>query len=192
MLFRSDDDDISSEESKLKMQGISVERSIKGAFKGLVGNFNSTQIAELKKNPKLLYVEKDGPVHTTSYFSTPVSSIASSWGLDRINQRNLPLDTNYSYQYNGSSVKAYVIDTGINSTHVEFGSRVLAGNTQIADGRGTVDCNGHGTHVAGTIGGNSYGVAKAVNLVPVRVLDCLGSGTFSGVIAGIEIGRAHV
>ncbi|MCA1734162.1 MAG: S8 family peptidase, partial [Acidobacteria bacterium] len=90
------------------------------------------------------------------------------------------------YNATGSSVKAYVIDTGIRSSHSDFGGRVISGYTAISDGRGTTDCNGHGTHVAGTVGGSKYGVAKSVTLVPVRVLDCNGSGTNSGVIAGID------
>lgn len=183
----TDEDDVKLEEAHYKSKGLKVEKSFNEAFKGFVGNFTSNQILDLQKNSKVIYIEKDGPIHTTSYF-TPAISVpgVASWGLDRINQRLLPLDSTYSYQYNGAGVTAYVIDTGINVTHNDFAGRVLTGNTQIADGRGTVDCNGHGTHVAGTIGGSTYGVAKAVSLVPVRVLDCLGSGTFSSVIAGID------
>lgn len=183
----SDDDDIKKEERDYKSKGIKVERSISRAFKGLIGSFTQSQVNELRKNPKLLYLEKDGPVYTTNFFPTPVNvNPVASWGLDRINQRNLPLDNSYSYQYDGAGVKVYVIDTGINATHSEFTGRVLPGNSQITDGNGTNDCNGHGTHVAGTIAGSKYGVAKASKLVPVRVLDCTGAGTFSGVIAGID------
>ena len=183
----SDEDDVNSESAEIKKQGGKVERVLNQAFKGVIGEFTSTQINEMKKNPKFLYAEKDGPVYTTAYAAIPISvSPVASWGLDRINQRNLPLDSNYSFQYNGQGVKAYVIDTGINSAHSEFTGRILPGNSQIADGNGTNDCNGHGTHVAGTIGGSTYGVARGVSLVPVRVLDCIGSGTFSGVIAGID------
>ena len=182
----ADDDDVSGEETKLKSQGVKVERSFHGAFKGVIGSFNNLQIAELKRNPKLIYIEKDGPVYATSLLPNPITTVSKSWGLDRINQRNLPLDNQYSYQNDGSSVKAYVIDTGINASHSEFGGRVISGSTQIQDANGFLDCNGHGTHVAGTIGGSTYGVAKSVTLVPVRVLDCTGAGTFSGVIAGID------
>lgn len=183
----ADDVDSKLEESQYKAKGLNIEKSFSGAFKGFIGNFSTNQISDLKKNNKVLYIEKDGPVHTTNFFTTPVSvANVPSWGLDRINQRLLPLDSTFSYQYNGAGVTAYVIDTGINSTHSEFTGRVATGNSQIVDGRGTTDCNGHGTHVAGTIGGSTFGVARAVTLVPVRVLDCLGSGTFSGVIAGID------
>jgi subtilisin family serine protease len=183
----ADDDDVQQESDDFKRKGMKVERTISRAFKGVVGEFSTAELSEIKKNPKVLYVEKDGIVQTTAFSSTPITvNPVPSWGLDRVNQRNLPLDNAYSYQYDGQGVKAYVIDTGINSTHTEFTGRILPGNSQIADGRGTEDCNGHGTHVAGTIGGTSYGVARNVSLVPVRVLDCAGSGSFSGVIAGID------
>jgi len=111
---------------------------------------------------------------------------AMSWGLDRIDQRNLPLDSQLTRPGNGIGVTAYIIDTGINPTHQEFTGRTISGYSAIADGRGTTDCNGHGTHVAGTVGGSTYGVANGVTLVPVRVLDCAGSGWTSGVVAGID------
>ena len=186
----SDDDDSERESGDLRSMGIKVEGTYKNAFKGVVGQFTAAQINNLKKNPKFLYAELDAPVYTTTFSPTPIadgpSPAVSSWGIDRLNQRGLPLDNTYSYQYNGQGVTAYVIDTGINATHSEFTGRVSVGNSQINDGRGTTDCNGHGTHVAGTIGGTRYGVARAVTIVPVRVLDCAGSGTLSGVIAGID------
>ncbi|MGA1362414.1 MAG: S8 family serine peptidase [Ilumatobacteraceae bacterium] len=111
---------------------------------------------------------------------------AASWGLDRIDQRNLPLDSLLSRPGTGAGVTAYIIDTGINASHTEFGVRVTSGYSVITDGRGSGDCNGHGTHVAGTVGGATYGVANGVSLVPVRVLDCAGSGWTSGVVAGIN------
>ena len=183
----TDDDDAQRESDDFKKKGMKVERTLSRAFKGVVGEFSASELNEIKKNPKVLYIEKDGVVQTTAFSSTPVTvNPAPSWGLDRVNQRNLPLDNAYSYQYDGQGVKAYVIDTGINSKHAQFAGRILPGNSQIADGRGTEDCNGHGTHVAGTIGGSTYGIAPSVSLVPIRVLDCAGSGLFSGVIAGID------
>ena len=109
-----------------------------------------------------------------------------TWGLDRIDQRELPLDSRYEYGSDGTGVTVYVVDTGILATHNEFAGRIGEGYSSISDGLGTTDCDGHGTHVAGTVGGTAYGVAKDVTLVPVRVLDCEGSGSDSTVISGIE------
>lgn len=134
----------------------------------------------LRKNPLVASVEQDAVVHiATTQSSAP-------WGLDRIDQRTLPLSSSYTYNSSGTGVHAYVIDTGLRASHSEFAGRVGSGFTVIKDGRGTGDCNGHGTHVAGTIGGTLYGVAKDVTLHPVRALDCGGSGTWSGVIAAID------
>lgn len=108
------------------------------------------------------------------------------WGLDRIDQRSLPLSRSFGYAYEGTGVRAYIIDTGIRSTHAEFGGRVVPGYSAIPDGLGTGDCNGHGTHVAGTVGGATSGVAKGVTLVPVRVLDCSGSGWSSDIVAALD------
>lgn len=111
---------------------------------------------------------------------------AASWGLDRIDQRTLPLDSMYNATGAGAGVTAYIVDTGIESAHSEFGNRVGAGFDVIGDGRNAEDCNGHGTHVAGTVAGASYGVARSASLVPVRVLNCEGSGTWAGIIAGLD------
>jgi subtilisin family serine protease len=108
-------------------------------------------------------------------------------GIDRIDQRNLPLSTTYTYNFTGAGVHAYIIDTGIRATHQNFGGRVSSqGFTAINDGNGTNDCNGHGTHVSGTVGSSTYGVAKGVTLHAVRVLGCTGSGSTAGVIAGVD------
>ena len=134
----------------------------------------------MQNNPNVAYIEADQRVELTATQSSP------TWGLDRVDQRNLPLSSSYTYNATGSGVTAYIIDTGIRSTHGDFGGRVAGGYTAISDGQGSNDCNGHGTHVAGTVGGTTYGVAKSVTLKPVRVLDCSGSGTNSGVIAGVD------
>src|SRR6185436_6072602 len=109
-----------------------------------------------------------------------------TWGLDRIDQRALPLYRSYVYATSGAGVSVYIIDSGIRTTHVEFGGRASGAFTAINDGKGTNDCNGHGTHVAGTVGGATYGVAKSATLYAVRVLDCANTGTVSGLIAGID------
>jgi serine protease len=127
------------------------------------------------------YVEQDSERFVVD------DQLNAPWGLDRIDQRDLPLNRTYSYTTLGAGVHVYVIDTGIRSAHAEFGGRVSgSGYTAIGDGNGTNDCNGHGTHVAGTVGGATYGVAKGVTLHAVRVLNCNGSGTTSGVIAGVN------
>lgn len=115
-----------------------------------------------------------------------IAQSSATWGLDRVDQRRMPLNRTYFFQSTGQGVTAYVIDTGILASHVDFNGRVTSGFTTVRDGRGTSDCNGHGTHVAGTLGGRISGVAKGVSLVPVRVLDCEGAGPSSAVIAGLE------
>lgn len=114
------------------------------------------------------------------------------WGLDRIDQRYPPLNSKYVYSVTTTGVHAYIIDTGILDTHTQFTGRIGNGFTAISDGNGSVDCNGHGTHVAGTVGGTTYGVAKRVTLHPVRVLGCGGNGSTAGVIAGINWVTANV
>jgi subtilisin family serine protease len=126
------------------------------------------------------YVEQNHVLHAFGTQSNP-----PSWGLDRIDQRNLPLDNSYTYPVTGTGVRAYIIDTGIRFSHGQFGGRASSGYDAI-DGGSADDCNGHGTHVAGTVGGTGYGVAKEVRLVGVRVLNCSGSGTTAQVVAGID------
>ena len=127
--------------------------------------------------PGVASVEPDAPVH--------LAQTGATWGLDRIDQRARQLNGNYVYTATGSGVTAYVIDTGIAFGHADLGARAVSGYDAV-DGGSADDCNGHGTHVSGTIGGTTYGVAKGVALVGVRVLDCAGSGTNAGVIAGID------
>ena len=138
-------------------------------------------VEAMKKNPKVVSVEND-----TIMKIDATTQSNPDWGLDRIDQKNLPLDSAYSYLQTGSGTTAYIVDTGILSTHQQFSGRVLSGYTAISDSNGTSDCHGHGTHVAGTVGGSTYGVAKNVNLVPIRILGCDGSGASSNVIAGLD------
>lgn len=146
---------------------------------GYAAELTPRQLAELRANPGVAYIEADQEV------SLSATQTNATWGLDRVDQRALPLNGTYVYNSTGAGVRSYIIDTGI-SPHNEFSGRLAAGATAINDGRGTQDCNGHGTHVAGTVGGSSYGVAKGTTLVPVRVLDCAGRGTNAGIIAGMD------
>lgn len=150
------------------------------ALKGFAARMSAQAAAAIANDPRVAYVEQDGEVLADATQS------GATWGLDRIDQRNLPLDGIYTYNTTASNVHAYIIDTGILTSHSDFGGRASVGYDAIGDGQNGIDCNGHGTHVSGTVGGATYGVAKGVSLVAVRVLDCSGSGTTSGVIAGVN------
>ncbi len=160
--------------------GARTKHVYRNVFPGFAANVPEQAMQGLRRNPRVESIEADGVV-TASETQSPVE-----WGLDRIDQRPLPVDGSYRYPGDGAGVSAYVIDTGISPGHVDFGGRVRSGYTAINDGKGTVDCKGHGTHVAGTLAGATYGVAKSAVPVAVRVLDCLGSGPTSGVIAGVD------
>lgn len=168
-----------------KQHGGRILQSYDSALKGfaiyLPDTAGTAFIEAMKKNPQVLSVENDTVVNIDATTQTN-----ADWGLDRIDQKALPLNSTYSYSQTGTGTTAYIVDTGILSTHQEFSGRVLNGYTAISDGNGTTDCNGHGTHVAGTVGGTTYGVAKNVKLVPVRILGCDGSGASSNVIAGLD------
>jgi subtilisin family serine protease len=160
--------------------GVAPDYVYTHVLNGFAGSMSEAARAGLLRDARVLRVEQDG-IATTS-----VTQTNATWGLDRIDQRSRPLSGTYTYTNTGSGVNAYIIDTGILLSHQDFGGRAVAGYTSINDGNGTNDCNGHGTHVAGTVGGTTWGVAKAVKLVAVRVLDCGGSGSWSGVIAGMD------
>lgn len=156
-----------------------VTHTYGAALRGFAAELDAAGVAALRADPDVAYVEQDQVITLTT------TQAGATWGIDRIDQRALPLSTTYTYSNTGSGVRAYILDTGIRFDHADFGGRATSGFDAV-DGGSADDCHGHGTHVAGTVGGTQYGVAKGVNLVAVRVLDCAGSGATSGVIAGID------
>jgi subtilisin family serine protease len=160
--------------------GVDVGFVYRHALKGYSALVPAAALDDLRADSRVAYVERDATVHATT------TQTSATWGLDRIDQRALPLSTTYTYTNTGAGVTAYVIDTGIRKTHTQFGGRAVHGADRTAVGLTSDDCNGHGTHVAGTIGGSVHGVAKGVRLVAVRVLDCAGVGLTSWVIAGVD------
>ncbi|GAA4790607.1 hypothetical protein GCM10023307_14910 [Lysobacter hankyongensis] len=156
-------------------------RSYDHALRGFVVEADDAALSRLLADPRVAYVEEDG-VATIN----PTQS-GATWGIDRVDQRNLPLSSTYTYNTTATGVHAYIVDTGVLTGHTEFTGRMGNGFRAIADdGRGTSDCNGHGTHVAGTVGGTTWGIAKGVTIHPVRVFGCGNSGAWSEIIAGID------
>jgi len=152
-----------------------------GDFKGFSAKLSSDLLELQKNSPLLSYIEQDAVIRVAQTCSQQSNAV---WGLDRVAERDLDLDGVYRYGNTGSGVDAYVVDTGVNINHKDFVGRAIWG-ANFADNINS-DCNGHGTHVAGTIGGTTYGVAKKSTLIAVKVLDCNGSGTNAGVIAGVN------
>lgn len=165
--------------------GGKIKHVYKHALNGFSVEMTEAQAEALSKDFRVNFVEEDGLVHATT------TQNGATWGLDRIDQRDLPLNSTYVYTPTGAGVHAYIIDTGIRVTHTQFGGRASVAFDSIGDGQNGIDCNGHGTHVAGSVGGSTYGVAKGVTLHAVRVLDCNGDGTDSTVIAGVDWVTAH-
>jgi len=177
--------DVAAEARSLRSQGVAVRRTFSYAVRGAAITATPAKAAALARSPRVEAVEIDGIVRASE------TQPSAPWGLDRADQRSLPLSTDYTAPSTGSGVTAYVVDSGILASHVDFDGRVVAGWTAIADGNGTSDCNGHGTHVAGTVAGKTYGIAKALQLVPVRVLDCNGGGYMSDVVGGLDWAVGH-
>jgi subtilisin family serine protease len=163
--------------------GVNPRYVYEAALDGFAATLTAGQLNALQHNPNVDYIEQD------QMYEAATTQSGATWGIDRIDQRNLPLSGTYTYNNTASTVYAYVIDTGIYTAHSQFGGRAavaydaLGGNGQ--------DCNGHGTHVAGTIGSSTYGIAKAVKLRAVRVLNCSGSGATSGIIAALDWVRVN-
>ena len=162
-------------------------RSFKYALKGFSVNLSAVEIEEVRKDPRVKYIEQDQVVTTVAIQTTPFIL----WGLDRLDQPTLPLSGTYTYEKTGSTVDAYIFDTGIKLDHTEFTGRLDTGYNSVNIGASRNDANGHGTHVAGTVGGKTYGVAKQIKLIPVKVLGDNGSGTNAGVIAGVDWAVGH-
>lgn len=151
------------------------------SIKGFAATLSKGQLNALRRNPSVLGIEEDAVV-TDALEDT--QSNPPSWGIDRVDQRALPLSNSYTYNSTGAGVHAYIIDTGIKTSLAEFEGRASFDFNAVD--RKNTDCDGHGTHVAGTVGSKSYGIAKGVRLHAVKMLNCRGSGTTSGTIAAID------
>ncbi|HEU0298688.1 MAG TPA: S8 family peptidase, partial [Longimicrobium sp.] len=167
-----------SPRSVAAIAGVSPKFVYTAALNGFAATLNEGQLNALRHNPNVAYVEQDGQAEAWT------TQTGATWGIDRIDQRSLPLSGTYTYNATGANVYAYVIDTGIEPTHPQFGGRAAVAYDAL--GGNGIDCNGHGTHVAGTIGSTTYGVAKQARLRGVRVLNCSGSGSYSQIIAGVD------
>jgi subtilisin family serine protease len=151
------------------------------ALNGFSATMSEQAARQLAAHPAVAYVEQDLRFQLEATQPNP-----PSWGLDRIDQRNRPLDNSYTYPNTASNVHIYILDTGIRTTHNDFGGRAVHGRDTVSNDNDATDCHGHGTHVAGTAGGTAYGVAKGATLVAVRVLNCAGSGTTTQIVSGIN------
>jgi len=173
--------DLDFESDKItKFLSSQKDRLFQYAIKGFTIQLTDKDLKKVRRDPHVKYVEQDQVMKISgTQFTAP-------WGLDRIDQTTSPLSGSFTYETTGSTIDAYIFDTGIKSDHNEFSGRIRQGFNAIAAGLAPDDDNGHGTHVAGVVGGTRYGVAKGISLIPVKVLDRFGTGTFTQIIAGID------
>jgi len=158
------------------------------SFRGYAARLSKQSLESILEAEEVAYVEYNQEVRA---FQSCSQQTGTSWNLDRISEHDLYIDGNYEYPSDaGSSIDVYIIDTGIRITHQEFSSGRAKWGANFADNINR-DCNGHGTHVAGTVAGKTFGVAKAASVIAVKVLDCSGGGTTDGVVAGIEYAQAQ-
>jgi aqualysin 1 len=163
-----------------------LKHTFKSGLRGFSANMTADEAAVLAKDPSVKYVEQDQVVVAEGKPGAKVTQRNAAWGLDRVDQSAYPLSGTYTYSTTGAGVHVYIVDSGIRTTHTEFGGRATADFSLINDGYGATGCNWHGTHVAGIVGGKSSGVAKGVQLHSVRILDCNASGSVGGAVEGIE------
>lgn len=171
--------------------GLKSQFTYKSVLRGFATTLTPLQLKMVRSTPGVSAVEEDAEVFALKPTAGGKRVPAASWGLDRIDQRNLPLNNDFTVAGTGRGATAYILDTGIDYGHSEFGGRATFGFDVIGDGRRGRDCQGHGTHVAGTVGGKTFGVAREASLVSVRVLDCEGKGTWSGILAGFDWVASH-
>ncbi|HKP30060.1 MAG TPA: S8 family peptidase, partial [Gemmatimonadales bacterium] len=183
VVFKSAANDVDrTTEDVVRGSGAQVHYRYRAVIHGFAATIPAAALEGIRRNPNVEYVEPDGVAQAIvdSQYSTP------SWGIDRIDQQALPLNSAYAYNNQGAGVRVYILDTGIRYTHEQYAGRAVTGWDYIGNDNTSEECHGHGTHVAGTVGGTTTGVAKQVTLVGIRVLDCSGSGSYSGIIAAVD------